>query len=644
MEQRLQSGIAELTERLIRSQSADGSWRMGFIESGTSVDAAAIMLLQTAGLNRGKLVKALAERLLAKQGSDGAWRVYPDERDGNASATAEAYYALQLAGLSANEPGLVRAKTAFAEIGGMKRINSLLAKFHLALLGCYPWPRWFPVPLALLLLPDSSPVHFFQFSGYARVHIAPMLLLADRKPKRKSSGLHPLTAMKRSDDDMKTLMHSWQDHFASPLRALRTDYRLRDSGNGGLGAAGGIRAKASRRAERYMLDRLEPDGTLYSYSSATLLMIHALRALGYGNRHPVLVHALQGLESLVFADERCGAKPTLQITTSALWDTALLGHALLAAGSPEGAAAARQAAGYLLPRQHTKLGDWKRNVHSPLPGGWGFSAVNTINPDVDDTTAALRTIRLLPGAEAAQASERGLQWLIGMQNPDGGWAAFERNIDNPLIRWVPLDGAKDAATDPSTPDLTGRTLEYLGNCAGLTGSLGFIRRAADWLYRHQEKNGSWYGRWGVCYIYGTWAALTGLAAVREPLDHPRVRAAVEWLLGIQLSDGGFGESCASDGVKRFVPLSYGTLSQTAWALDALTAVLDEPLPAMERACDFLLRHSALAPDSPSASYPTGAGLPGCLYTRYDSYSLVWPLLALAHYRGKYFPNARGNKQ
>ncbi|QHT61780.1 squalene--hopene cyclase [Paenibacillus lycopersici] len=626
---RISYGIDALVGRLLEQQQNDGSWRMGFIEHGVSMDAAAIFLLQSIGVRMPRLVQALAERIQAKQADGGAWQVYPDEERGNASATAECYYALQFAGFSPQEPALLQAKAAFDALGGMKRIDNLLTKFRLAVIGRYPWPRWFPIPLSIMLLPSSSPIHFFQFSGYARVHMAPMLLLADRKTRGKLPQTQPIAEPSRFNGmDSHWMNRHWRAHFGLPFRELSEHRR---KGLWRLPAK--LHAQAAGRAERYMLDRIEPDGTLYSYSSATLLMLHALHGRGYPNSHPVMANALNGLESLLFPDLQTGSKPSVQITTAALWDTALISHAIQAAGLSGSHPAVARAGRYILPRQHTALGDWKRNVHRPLAGGWGFSDVNTINPDVDDTTAALRAIRGLPGTEARQAADRGLQWLLAMQNSDGGWPAFERNVDSRIIRWVPLDGAEDAATDPSTPDLTGRTLEYLGRSAGLTSANGFVRRAADWLYGRQERDGSWYGRWGVCYIYGTWAALTGLAAVREPADHPPIRRAVEWLLSIQRPDGGFGESCASDSVKRYRPLPHSTLSQTAWALDALIAVQERPVPAMERACEYLLAH--MLRDGPHVSYPTGAGLPGCVYMRYDSYPVVWPLLALAHYRAKY---------
>ncbi|MBP3967182.1 prenyltransferase/squalene oxidase repeat-containing protein [Paenibacillus lignilyticus] len=624
MDQRMDLGIARLVHHLLRKQSHDGSWRLHFIDGGTTTDAAAVMLLTSSGIQKPALVASLCYRILAKQDSEGAWRVYPDEEGGNLAATAECYFALQFAGLSPSDPRMKQARDRIVELGGLSRINSLLTKFLLAVVGQYEWPRWFPVPLSLLLLPPSSPLHFHQFSGYARVHMAPMMLLGSVKPAFSLPHIEPFRS---HDGDMSIHQlaeqrNSWQQHIHMRIPSIT-----------GLSPLTALNKQGAVRAQQYMLDRIEPDGTLYCYATATILMIHALRALEFDIRHPIIMNAVAGLESLLLRDN---GQQTMQNTTSTVWDTALISHALQDAGVSPNHPSIRSAGTYLLKHQHAKLGDWKLNVEHPLPGGWGFSDSNTINPDIDDTTAALRAIdSLTHDAPYLKARELGLQWLLSMQNSDGGWAAFERNVNSRIVSWVPLEGAEDAATDPSTPDLTGRTLEYLGKHTGLTTTHHhFMRRAADWLYRAQQADGSWYGRWGVCYIYGTWAALTGLIAAGESTNHPQIRKATEWLLRIQLPDGGFGESCRSDHVKRYVPLTYSTLSQTAWALDALVAANDRPIPAMERACDFLLR--ALDSDAPlPRMYPTGAGLPGYIYTRYESYPLVWPLLALANYRGKF---------
>jgi sporulenol synthase len=220
-----------------------------------------------------------------------------------------------------------------------------------------------------------------------------------------------------------------------------------------------------------------------------------------------------------------------------------------------------------------------------------------------------------------------------MQNDDGGWPAFEKNTDQELLTLLPLQEAKSAAIDPSTADLTGRTLEFLGNSAGLGIRHTFIRKGTDWLIDRQQSDGSWYGRWGICYIYGTWAALTGLTSVGVQPGNSAVHNGTRWLLSIQNADGGWGESCKSDRIMHYTPLGASTPSQTAWALDALIAVHASPIPEMNKGVQRLT--SLLHEQNWCTEYPTGAGLPGMFYSHYHSYRYIWPLLALSHFRNKY---------
>ncbi|GIO01669.1 hypothetical protein J5TS2_23370 [Brevibacillus halotolerans] len=220
-----------------------------------------------------------------------------------------------------------------------------------------------------------------------------------------------------------------------------------------------------------------------------------------------------------------------------------------------------------------------------------------------------------------------------MQNADGGWPAFEKNTDKRILNWLPFDAADAVSTDPSTADLTGRTLEFLGNSAGFTISHPQIQRGVEWLLSNQEANGSWYGRWGISYIYGTWAAATGLIAVGVSSEHPAIQKAVKWLLKIQNEDGGWGESCKSDIVKTYVSLGVSTPSQTAWGVDALISVFQKPIPAIKRGIQFLI--DSEKNQEWTLSYPTGSGLPDGFYFHYHSYRYIWPLLALGNYKKKY---------
>lgn len=640
MRERIDECITSLVQRLLDEQQEDGTWRYRFVESGMMTDCHFVVMISLLGITRRENeVNSLADRIRGRQDQDGSWRVYPDEAAGNVSATIEGLLALLHAGDSPEAPHMRRALQAIERMGGAKRVNSLMTKFLLALAGYKSWPAFFPVPLALLLLPKNAPLHFFHFSGYARVHMAPMLVMGERKPRFNNPNVPYMEALEGSRWLFASVSpeESWSAHLnRGPLDTLQTWT------SAWINAPKMLKQRALDTAETYMRDRIESDGTLYSYASSTIFMVYALVSLGYDRDDPLIRHAIDGLTTFFVPD---GKGQHLQTTTSTVWDTALISHALQDAGLPPSHPSILKAGRYLLGRQHGKSGDWALEAEQDEPGGWGFSNINTINPDNDDTTAALRAIEPLRMhvPEASESIDRGLNWLLGMQNSDGGWGAFERNNHHPLIKWIPLEGADAAATDPSCADLTGRALEYLGNTAGLTNRLPFVQRAIRWLHDDQKQDGSWYGRWGVCFIYGTWAALTGLAAVGERDDHPAIRGGVSWLLSIQRPDGGFGESCSSDIGMKYVPLDHATIVQTAWALDALTAVYAKPNKGIIKAAEWIVAN--LGQTSAHADYPTGAALPGHIYSRYESYPIHWPLLALAHARnkyGKFFPEFMEN--
>ncbi|WNC12789.1 squalene--hopene cyclase [Brevibacillus brevis] len=622
--------IRRMQQFLVQKQEADGSWRF-CLESGTLTDTHMIILLRTLGIHDEELVDGLARRIASRQLPDGSWKLYADEPIGNLTATVDSYYALLFSGRYAkNNPRMAEARAFIRAHGGLTRAG-LLTKITASVTGQYQWPRHFLVPVELALLPPAFPLSFYDFVGYARVHLAPMMILADRKYVHPTSavpdlsdlfatppispGVYPHRLVERFFQDAQGFLGSIHDYVK------RLPFLPRQ-----------LREVALRRLENYMLKRIEADGTLYTYSTSTYLMIFALLAQGYPPQHPRIVRAIQGLKAAVYQTPE-GAH--LQLATSAVWDTALLAGSLQASGMAPSHPAIQRANRYLLGKQQTTRGDWTVRNPGGAPGGWGFSDQNTMNPDTDDTTAALRAIQLqaLTDPLAAEARKRGIAWLLSMQNVDGGWPAFEKNTDSPIIRQLPIEGADTISTDPSSADLTGRALEFLGKYAGLRQSAPPIRKATRWLLDNQRPDGSWYGRWGIAFLYGTWAALTGLMATGFPADSPSVQKAVNWLLRMQNADGGWGESCLSDERQKYVALGASTPSQTAWAVDALVSVFPEPPPAVERGIAYLLS-SAFTEDWTTA-YPTGGGRPGGVYFAYHSYRWIWPLLALAHYQEKY---------
>lgn len=620
--------VRRLTKKLEGLQRQDGSWRFCF-ENGILTDAYMIIVLRTLELPYETIIRKLHDRIASEQQDNGAWKVYPDEEEGNLSASVDAYYAMLYSGYSHKTDESMRKAARFIQSkGGLKQVNTVLSKAFLAATGQYPWPSSLIIPLEFLLLPPTFPVNFFDFSGFARVHLVPMLVMANRRFAIKTEATPDLSDIIGTDRPI--------GNESSTPTDPRSFQRLLDEIQSGLqqlaSLPGQLNEHAVSRAEKFMLERIEPDGTLYSYATSTLLMIMALLALGYDRRHPIILSAVQGLMSMLWS---FGAKLHLQNSPSTIWDTALLSSALQTAGVAPDQPSVRQSVAYLLRFQHHKTGDWGLHVPRPVPGGWGFSESNTINPDVDDSTVALRAIRLtaLRQPEYRNAWNRGLNWVLSMQNKDGGWPAFEREVDQELLTLLPFEGARWVVIDPSTADLTGRTMEFLSHTAGLGHNHALIRRGTDWLAENQKPDGSWYGRWGVCYIYGTWAAVTGLMAAGADPAHPPVSKAVRWLLSIQNSDGGWGESCSSDHKRRYVPLGASTPSQTAWAMDALIAAHNKPLPDMERGIVQLI--AQLHKEDWATRYPTGAGLPGSFYNQYHSYRYIWPLLTLSHYINKY---------
>ncbi|MCM2532112.1 squalene--hopene cyclase [Neobacillus pocheonensis] len=614
------NGIEWIIEILRKDQSPDGSWNYPF-ETGLSTDSYMIILLRTLELNDEDLIQGLASRIISRQEKNGAWKLYYDEGDGNVSSTVEAYYALLYSGYYNKEDKRLRAAKKFILANGGLGEASMFTKIMLSITGQYKWPSYSPLPIELILLPLHLPINFYKFSVFGRANLAPIMILSEKKFKMQTAKSPDLSDLQTHRD----VEDSWVR--SAELRSVFSF--IEDGVKNLLGLPEQLHIMALERAKKYMLEHIEVDGTFSSYFSSTFLMIFALLALGYKKSDPIILKAIDGILSM-----KCeiNGLPHMQYTTANVWNTSLIGFVTQTAGvSPEDPLIVK-ANRYLLERQHHKFGDWV--IHNPtsLPGGWGFSDVNTILPDVDDTTAVLRSIsRVVPNE--LQAWDRGISWVFSMQNEDGGWPAFEKNADTKLIDFLPIEKGEFLLSDPSTADLTGRTLEFFGNYTNLTRNHESIKKGVKWLLKHQEKDGSWYGRWGICYIYGTWSVITGLLAVSVPSSHPSVQQAVKWLQTIQNEDGGWGESCQSDSKKAYVPLGTSTLTQTAWALDALIAATDKPTSEIRKGISYLL--SSLQKEDWTTAYPKGQGMGGAFYIHYHSYRYIFPLLALSHYRRKF---------
>ncbi|MFC7393981.1 prenyltransferase/squalene oxidase repeat-containing protein [Scopulibacillus cellulosilyticus] len=590
IKEKVKSEIHQMINHIKKNQSDDGSWKYCF-ESGPMTDAYMIIILRVLEYKEEDLIKALVNRLLNTQQSNGAWRLYDDE-SGNLSATVEAYTALLFSGYAdGSDNNMKKAESFILKKGGLENTH-VSTKFMLALNDLYPWPYFFPFPLFMM-----NKIHSYKLSSYVKAHLAPILILGHHKPSFRNQwtpDLSHLFSISKKRKRKSKRIYSISKFLAKP---------------------------AIKKAESYMLKGIEADGTLFSYASATFFMIYAFLALGYDSHSRHLQNAVAGLKSLLFKiDEDCH----IQNSSSTIWDTALFSYALQEAGLSIDDPAILSSAKYLLSFQK----DYRTE------GGWGFSENNSSLPDIDDTQAALRAISrfTLDHNEYRKAWNAGVKWLLDMQNDDGGWGSFDKNTHQSIITLLPIENLKDTFIDPSTADLTGRTLEFFGNYLRLTIRHPRIESGVRWLIENQKDDGSWYGRWGVSYIYGTWAAVTGLKAVGVPSHHPAIQKAAEWIKNIQRSDGGWGESCKSDQKRTFVPLTYSTIVQTSWAVDTLISIYEKPTTEIEKGIDYILNREN-HPEK-SLTYPMGAGLPGHFYIYYHSYPHIWPLLALSHYIDK----------
>lgn len=607
-------------DEFVKLQHNDGSFRFRF-QGSLMTDAFFIITCRALEIKtEEENIQLLAKTLKKTQHQQGYWKAYIDEPNGHLSATIIAYTALLYSGYAKQtDEKMKKAKSFIIKNGGISKAHFMI-RWMLSANGLYPWSRMVYVPMTFLLLPSFQPVNFFQFSAYARIHFIPMLLASNKKFAISGNNKPDLSDLySRTEESFQAITHL--EDQRSPLSFIWKE--IKQIGRWPVY----LHQLGYHYAEKYILERLEEDGTLYSYASATFFMIYGLLSIGYRKDSPVIKKAMSGLSSLI---DKEGESAHLENSTSTVWDTALTSYSLQEAGCRPDNPLIVKSVDYLLKKQHSKAGDWK--VHNPetVPGGWGFSDINTNNPDNDDTSAALRALTRTAAQQKVvhNSWQRGTNYLLSMQNKDGGWGAFEKNTDWELLQHVPIENAKDAAVDPSTPDLTGRVLEYLGNYASLQKKHPHIKGAARWLVDNQEKDGSWYGRWGVCYIYGTWAAVTGLMAIGSASSDQSIKKGIDWLKSIQREDGGWGESCQSSEKRRYIPLPFSTESQTAWALDALIAAGEWKSAAVTKGIEFLLKESK---DELSLTYPTGIGLPGQFYIQYYSYNKIFPLLAISHY-------------
>ncbi|HXG18345.1 MAG TPA: squalene--hopene cyclase [Methylomirabilota bacterium] len=620
----VESAIARAQNYFLREQKPEGYWYYP-LEANATMDAEYIFFNHFMGRVDEQKHKRICEHLLAMQGDDGAWPLFY-KGPGHLSNTIEAYFALKLTGYPASHPALRKARDFILAHGGVAHAQ-VFTRIFLAYFEQFPWRGTPAVPVELILLPNWFPLNIYEMSSWARGTVVPLSIILAHRPRVAILDERGVAELWKEDPERSDLRFprssgalSWENFFIVVNHALKL---LEHS------PMHPLRRRALRKAERWVLEHQDVNGGWGGIQPAMLNSVMALHSLGYPHDHPVIVKGIQAIEDFLM---ETGGHLLFQPCVSPVWDTVWAVKALIDSGLPHNHPVVVKAANWIIDQQIFKTGDWQvKNPHLE-PGGWAFEFANDWYPDVDDSAVILFTLKMVQGLEERKkdrAIARGLNWTLGMQSRNGGWGAFD--TDNTLDLWNQMPfGDMKAMIDPPTADLTGRLLEMMG-AYGYDVEFGRARRALHFLRHTQEADGSWWGRWGVNYIYGTWSVLMGLRAIGEDLQQPYVRRAVAWLKDRQNADGGWGEDCLSYWDQKKAGKGESTPSQTAWAVLGLLAGEDEISPAVFRGIQYLLSQQEMGGAWPEELF-TGTGFPRHFYLRYYGYRNYFPLMALGQFR------------
>jgi squalene-hopene/tetraprenyl-beta-curcumene cyclase len=612
---------------LLERQQPDGHW-VAELQGDTILESEWILLMAFLGRERDERVRRAANYILQKQQPDGGWSNYPGGPP-DLSVSVKAYLALKIAGEPADAPHMTRATAVIRSLGGAARCNSF-TKFYLALLGQFPYANCPTVPPELVLLPRWFYFNIYAMSSWSRTIFVPLSIVSAYKPVRQlppEMGARELfidpPEMPLWPCPLSRKGLSWTNFF------LIVDWVGKRIERWHLTP---LRGRAIRNAAAWMRAHYEDSDGLGAIFPPMIYTAIALNCLGVPEDDPEFVWAMKQLDDLMIAE---GNTLRLQPCFSPVWDTALALIGLADAGLSPDSPAVRRAVDWLLAKEVRRRGDWSLANPGLEPGGWYFEYRNGFYPDTDDTAMVLMALARCTARQAhgqrpvgRDVIKRALNWLRGMQNRDGGWAAFDRDIDRKILERVPF-ADHNAMLDPSCPDITGRVLEALGH-HGYTTEHPQVQYALAFLRRTQEPHGGWPGRWGVNYIYGAWQVLQGLAKIGLPPEDPMVRRAADWLKSVQQPGGCWGESCGSYDDPSLAGVGAPTASQTAWALLGLIAAGERDSPEVRDGVDWLLRTQQ--PDGAWHEEPfTGTGFPRVFYLKYHYYALYFPLMALARY-------------
>ena len=622
---RLSAAIDAATRKLSSLQHADGHW-CGELQGDTILESEYLLLLYYLGRADDDRFQKAAAYLRQQQLPEGGWAIYAGGPT-DLSSSVKAYFVLKIAGDSPNAPHMARARQCILAMGGIDACNSF-TKIYLSIFKQYEWSKCPAVPPELILLPDWFVFNIYKMSYWSRCIIVPLSIIWAFKPTCDVHVSIQELRLPSPSGERAAKRRSGKERF------WRTFFNVLDVVLKAIEAipVKPFRHRALKKATQWVVDHLDKSDGLGAIFPPIINTVFAFRALGRPADDPVIQSQLRALEGLEIEEN---GTLRLQPCFSAVWDTALAVHILNATGTPSDDPRVLAGARWLLDKEVRTVSDWKRNNPDGEGGGWFFQYANEFYPDTDDTSEVLLALDAarFPNSEEERnrqsAVARGMAWQMTMQNKDGGWGAFDKECNNEVFTYIPF-ADHNAMIDPSCPDITGRTLEALIGL-GFEEQHPSVRGAIRYLHDSQDFSGTWYGRWGCNYIYGTFLALRGLAAVDPERHDTRFERAARWFIEKQNADGGWGEMPHSYDDPMLKGIGPSTPSQTGWALLALIAAGKADCEAARRGVEYLLK-SQREDGGWRDDFWTATGFPKVFYLRYWLYATYFPLWALGEYR------------
>jgi squalene-hopene/tetraprenyl-beta-curcumene cyclase len=621
---RVTAAINAAREHLFSKQHDEGYW-CGELEADSTLESDYIFMHMLLGTRNEERFQKCAREILRHQNEDGGWPIYATGPS-NISASVKAYFALKMCGFTPDHPALVKARARITEMGGVPACNTF-TKIYLCALGQYDYDAVPAIPPEIVLFPNWFWFNIYEISSWSRAILIPLSICYAKKPFKKipdEMGIDELFPDGRRYSQLRLKWNtdkiiSWRNVFLVLDRLCHMFERVH---------VRPLRSIALKRAEKWMLERFEMSDGLGAIYPAILNSIVALRCLGYSLDDPQFIRAVDEFEKLGIEEEDTFR---MQPCMSPVWDTAYALFALGESGVLSSDPRLVTAAEWMLKKQVTHKGDWAVKNKKALPAGWYFEFNNEFYPDVDDSAMVmlgLNHVKTTNERYQRESVQRAIEWVLSMQCKNGGWASFDKDNDRMVFQYVPF-ADHNAMLDPPTVDITGRVLECLA-AYGYAQEHPSVQRAIKFIRNEQEPDGSWFGRWGVNYLYGTMCVLRGLEAIGVDNHEPMVQQAAEWIRMVQNPDGGWGETVGSYDDVNLKGTGASTASQTAWAILGLLAAGDTRSECVARGIAYLMQ-TQKEDGSWYEPFYTGTGFPRVFYLKYTMYYQYFPLLALTAY-------------